>query len=56
MKEACAENETWDKCWDCPFGSICEKLMDTARTEMKDDDDMFLDEYIPAGWEVEEKK
>lgn len=56
MKEACAENETWDKCWDCPFDSICEKLMDAARAEMKDNDDIFLDEYIPAGWGEEEEE
>ena len=56
MKEACAENETWDACWDCPFGSICEKLMDAARAEMNDNDDICLDEYIPMGWGEEENK
>ena len=56
MKEACAENETLDACWNCPFGAICEKLMNAASAEMTEDNDIFLDEYIPAGWEVEEKE
>lgn len=56
MKEACAENETGDKCWDCPFASICEKLMDAARAEKIGNDDIALDEYIPAGWGEEEKE
>ena len=56
MQEACAENETWDKCWGCPFDSICEKLMDAARAEKISNDDIFLDEYIPAGWKKEENE
>lgn len=52
MKEACAENENWDFCWDCPFNSICEKLMDKAREEEK----LNLNVYIPANWGEEEEK
>lgn len=56
MKEACAENETFDFCWDCPFNSICEKLMDAARAENAKNEDIALDEYIPAGWGKGEEK
>ena len=50
MKEACAENETWDKCWNCPFESVCGKLMILAKREGG------LHEYVPAEWGEEEKE
>lgn len=56
MKEACADNENWDACWNCPFGSICEKLMDVARAKSVKDDKISLTEYIPAKWGKKEKK
>ena len=56
MKEACAENENWNACLNCPFNGICDKLMDTARAEINSDNDITLIEYIPANWKEEEKK
>lgn len=56
MKEACAENENWDKCWDCPFDSVCDKLFDAARAERAKGKEIALSEYIPANWGKGEEK
>lgn len=57
MREACSENENWNKCWDCPFDSICEQLMNVARAEtIINNNDIFLDKYIPAKWKMEKRK
>lgn len=50
MKEACIENDSWNKCWGCPFDPICEKL-----TIMSKQDGEF-DQYIPSNWGEEERK
>ena len=56
MKEACAENKNWDKCWCCPFDSICDKLMDAARADSVENDDITFTEYIPVNWGKGEEK
>ena len=56
MKETCADNENWDTCWGCPFGAVCEKLMDAARAERLKGKEVILTEYIPAHWKEEERK
>ena len=55
MKEACSENDSWNKCWSCPFNSICTKLEDTAWAEVNAGKDIAFAEYIPNNWEVEEE-
>jgi len=50
MKEACADNENWDRCWSCPFDSICDKLMDAGNVDKK------FERYIPANWKEEKNK
>lgn len=56
MKEACAENENWDKCWDCPFTYICDKLSKAARAERLTGKEVISTEYIPAHWREEKRK
>jgi hypothetical protein len=55
MKEACADNENWDACWNCPFGFVCDKLGDAARAEILKGKKVIPTEYIPAHWREEEK-
>lgn len=56
MQEACANNEDWDFCWDCPFTFICGKLGDAARAERLKGKKIKPSEYIPANWREEKNK
>ena len=50
MKEACADNENWDRCCYCPFVSICDKLVDVGNAIKE------FDKYIPVNWEKKEEE
>lgn len=36
MQEACAENDSWAKCCECPFDIFCTALMDAELFDPKE--------------------
>ena len=44
IKEGCENNSKWNGCNDCPFGEVCDQIIDGA--------DTWEEALLPDKWEL----